>query len=507
MTYTVKIEERDFSIPIIGNYKPDPVYLSWSAYGGPHIAHLKISGSLRSLFETTRLLRSPVEIYADDTAPVWWGFVSEITIYFGQLKIFVSLDRLINRVKVQYSFISPDNHLADQSQTTWVDDLGSQTEFGIKEFIIHRSKIDDDFAENLRDTVLSGHAWPETEFSQSFIDADAYALVKCSGWFETLSWKYYENLKNFYANYGPAPGTFEFDMDSSHRRPSQIFTANANGSLQYVYFQVRKIGSPTGDLKATVRDATNTSIGTSAIISPASVSEDYAWLKFTFSSPPSLVSGATYKLNLFSTAINAANFYAVKTDENQGYSGGYAVYWDGAAYVNVPSITHPARKCDLIFRAVLVTDTGDQLAAIATSGNQFFTKIDTITSGVNTSPYRANGYSCLREIQALMNLGTSNNRLILASVNYFRQLEFYEQPDPKIPTVFLNDDCVFYTSLGQPLKPYLPPVGQFAAYLGSSDLLHPFDQVKAPPAFISLVEIWPETGGVKIHSTPSHERL
>ncbi|MGC9424032.1 hypothetical protein, partial [Vibrio sp.] len=321
----------------------------------------------------------------------------------------------------------------------------------------------------------------------------------------TLDWKYYEHFNNFYANYGPAPGTFEFDSSSSSRRPCQIFTANSSGNLYYLYFQIRKEGSPTGDLRAFIRNASDTVIATSDIVAPASISEDYAWVKFTFSTPASLTSGATYKLGVYSTAVNSANFYALKTDENQGYSGGYAVYWNGSAYVNIPSITHPGRKCDLIFRAICLTDTGSQLLAIATAGNQFFSKIDCLTTGTLTSPYRANGYSCLREAQGLMHLGTQNNRLILARVNHLRQLEFYEQPDPKTPTVFLNENNIFFDTYGMPLKPYFPPVGQFASFTGSADLLLPFDRVKSPPAFISQVEYWPTTGGVKIHSTPSQD--
>jgi hypothetical protein len=507
MTYTVKIEDREFASPIFSNYRTEPIYFSWSAFGGPKILHLRLTGSPRSLLTSLRLLRSPVTVYADNTNPVWWGYVREITLYFGQLKLLVTLDQLFNRVKVQYSFLSPDNHLADQSETVWVEDLGSQTLFGTKEIILHRSKIDDDFAENLADTFLDGHAWPETEFSQSHLeDPTAHAVVKCSGWFDTLEWKYYENLKNFYANYGPGPGTFEFDQATTSQHPTQRFTANANGDLHYAYFQLRKIGSPTSNLYASLRDVSGAEISVSnAVLGSTLSANNYTWVKFTFPTPYSLVSGTTYHIGVRSNSISASNYYGIKTDENQGFIGGYARYYNGASWVNIPSVTAPGRSCDLVFRAICMTDTGAQLQAIATAGDQFFTKIVAPTSGVFISPYRANGYSCLREIQDLMNLGTGS-RLILARVNHLRQLEFYEQPDPKTPTVYLDDQCVFYTSLGQSLKPYNSPVGQFAAYKGSTDLMQPFDKPNTPPSFIGQVEYWPETGGVKIHVTPQDRR-
>jgi len=505
MSYSVRIEEPDFSNPIIGNYKTEPIYFSWSAFGGPQVSHLKLTGSLRSLIASLRLLRSPVTVYADTTSPVWWGYVREVTIYFGELQIIATLDQLFNKVKVQYSFLSPDNHMADQSETAWVENTPSQTLFGIKELIIHRSKIDDDFADNLASTFLDGHAWPGSEFSQSHLDdPTAYAVVKCAGWFETLNWKYYENLTNFYANYGPGPGTFEFSIPTA-RIPSQLFRANANGYLKYVYFQLRKIGSPTRNLYATLRDSTGTVIATSDTFASAALDTDsYTWVKFTFSTPQLLTSGTYYLLGVMAGTTDAANYFGIKTDENQGYPGGYARYYNAGTWYDIPSITHPGRRCDLIFRAVLVSDTGDQINAIATAGDQFFSKIVTPTTGLLTSPYRANGYSCYREILDLLKLGTGS-RLVLAKVDHRRQLEFYEQPDPQTPTAFLDDDCIFYDAYGQPLKPHNPPVGQFAAYRGSADLLLPFDSPKSPPAFIGLVEYWPETGGVKIHSDPSQD--
>jgi hypothetical protein len=104
-----------------------------------------------------------------------------------------------------------------------------------------------------------------------------------------------------------------------------------------------------------------------------------------------------------------------------------------------------------------------------------------------------------------LELGTGS-RLILAKVDHLRQLEFYEQPDPKKPTVFLGDDATFFDAYGLPLPPHNPPIGQFAAYRGSADLMFPFDNPKTPPAFIGQVEFWPETGGVKIHATPQDFR-
>ncbi|HAF47946.1 MAG TPA: hypothetical protein DCL08_01740 [Anaerolineaceae bacterium] len=503
MTYTIKITDRDFTTPITHNFKINSVYFSWSAFGGPRGAHFELVGD--SLFASLRLLRCPVTVYVSDTTPVWWGFVKEIIIYLGDVQFSISLDDLFNRVKVQYSFLSPDNHLADQSETDWADDLSSENEFGYKELILHRSKIDDDTALKLRDTFLNLAAWPETKFSQALKKGDAHAVIKCAGWFETLDWKYYENFTNFYANYGPGPGAMDFNFDATHLYPSQLFKASEDGALKYAYFQIRKIGSPLRNITARLRSSTGTVLSSSDAVSWKTITEDFAWIKFTFPTPYTLTKNTSYMIGVDAGTPDASHFYSIRTDENLSYKNGVGQFYNGSIWRNIYNVTMPGYGPDLIFRAVCLTDTGSQLQAIATAGNQFFSKIDSLTSGVLTSPYRANGYSCLREAQALMHLGTQNNRLILARVNHLLQLEFYEQPDPKTPTVFLNENNIFYDTYGMPLKPYFPPVGQFASFTGSADLLLPFDRVKTPPAFISQVEYWPTTGGVKIHSSPSQD--
>jgi hypothetical protein len=147
-----------------------------------------------------------------------------------------------------------------------------------------------------------------------------------------------------------------------------------------------------------------------------------------------------------------------------------------------------------------VTDTGTQLFTIAESGSQFFIRISAPSTGVLTSPYRERNQDCLQEVQALMTLGTSNQRRILARVTPERQLEFYEQPDPTIPLIYVDGEYHFYTMHGTVLEPYIPPIGQFAQYIGSSQIILPFDSARTPTCFIARVRYWPQTGKVRVDS-------
>ena len=500
MTFSVHFSTRDFSSPILTGLKAELLRLDWSVYGGPERAEIRLTGDEGKLIEVTRLLRCPVMINDLTGTPVWWGYVEEVVIFIGEVQFRVSLEGLYNRVRVCYGFMTPENPSGDLSVTEVADDLPSQRDYGIKEVTLYRENIDDDFAESLRDTFLQAAALPKSSLSRQSKPVKSSAVVRCAGWIKTLSWQPYENLEGFYANAGPGPGTFVFDQSASYRYPSQVFTPGAAGSLKYAYFQIRCIGSPSRDLYAQLRDSTGTVLATSEAVAGSGLSNiTYRWVRFTFSTPFNLVGGTTYMIGVMSPTTDPTNHFAIRTDENQGYENGFGQFFNGTSWVNLPSITNPGGAPDLLFRALCITDTGIQISAIANSGNQFFTRISAPNSGVLTCPYRENGTDCLMEIQMLMALGTVNHRKMLARVSPERQLEFYEQPDPAHPSIYMDRQGRFNTHQGIILKPYFPPIGKFAGYTGTSRIMMPFDRNRTPACFIERAAYWPKTGRVKIN--------
>ena len=500
MSLTVHFSTRDFSSPILTGLHAEPIRLDWSAYGGPEKAQIQLTGDQGKLIEVTRLLRSPVLVDDPAGSPVWWGYVEQVLIFLDSVQFEVSLDRLFNKVSVRYTFTSPGNHSEEALMTAIANDLASQREYGIREIVINRDGIDDDFADNLRDTFLKAAAWPKSTLTHQVSGGQPCALVRCAGWFNTLAWQHYDNDDGFYANTGPGPGTFSFGQSASYRCPSQSFTPGASGNLKYAYFQLRGVGSPTRDLNAQLRDGMGTILGVSEGVSGATLSNSaYAWVKFTFASPVSLTGGTTYLIGVTANTTNPSQYFAVRTDENQGYSNGNGCYFNGVSWVSFPSVTNPGGAPDLLFRAVCITDTGTQITAIANDGNQFFTRIRAFDSGVLTCPYRNNGCDCLKEIRALMTLGTSNQRKILANVTVERALEFYEQPDSQVPSIYMDEKGVFYTFQGTALRPYFPPIGKFAIYSGSGRMMQPFDKNRVPACFIESAVYWPKTGKVQIN--------
>jgi hypothetical protein len=498
----ITFQRRDFSGPFLPSVSLSPDRLSWSAFGGPDQAFISAQGQLDNLLELTSTLRFPVQIHDHQNTPVWWGFVDEVIIFLEHVQVKVSLSQLYNKVSVQYSFISPDNKLADQLETTTVSNPQSQSEFGIKETVIHEIDLDEDIANALRDTFLSAHAWPFSELSQRTKSGEVYAQLHCSGWFKTLAWRNYKNLEGFYANYGPGPGIFAFGDAITHRYVGQSFLPGANVNLKYVYFRLRAEASPTTSLTARLHAQSSgypgSVLATSSGVPASQVNgSKYSWIRFTFSSAVALSAGTVYWITLNPGGVDPNNYFYIKTDENMTFSQlwRHGVYYNetaGAWYV-LPSETAPGTAPDLVFRFVCLSDTGSQISNMASSGNQFFEKIIGLTTGIQTSPYRNNENNCLEEIQSLMKVGTSNKRWVLATVTPARFLKFYEQPDPEEADIYIDSKSLLFTKHQVQLPSYFPPVGRFARLAATTRVSLPWDRNRIPACFIESAEYFPAT--------------
>lgn len=503
MTLNVSILNRDFTTPPLRPVDFRVDRLTWSAFGYCDQGWISARAPADRLLAFTGLLRCPVVIADPHAQPAWWGYVDKITVHFDNARFVLDLEDLYNRVQVKYAFISPDNKLADQSETPCAENALSQSIYGTREIVLHRKNIDDTFAENLRDTFLNISAWPRSVLSPGqhavsrSASQEARIRLHCSGWFKTLDWLFYEDLDGFYANHGPGPGALAFGNGST-TLVAQSFFANQAVSVKYAYVMLRRVGSPTSSITAGIYADSAGSPGALLAVSSGSSGVDlpvfnYVWTRFTFTTPCPLGAAARYWLVIDPGSSSASDHYQVRIDENANFNQAnqfgkqYTTTW-----AQIPSITNPGSVPDLMFRVVCVKDTGAIINAIAAAGNQFFTQVAPITSGVQSSPYRANGTSCLKEILALMQLGTANQRLILAKVNPHRRLDFYEQPSPDVPTIFMDRFGRFFTAEQKLLPPYHPPIGQFAVLSGIDRLVMPFDRFRVPMCFVESFTYVPE---------------
>jgi hypothetical protein len=507
---TTEIIRRDFSQPVTNRLPIEPDYLSWTAFGGAERAELGASGEVEQLLDLIHLLRCGVMIRDKNSEPVWWGYIEEVVVELEAVEVRVSLADLANEIRVQYDYVSPDNVPGDRNLTDAAVDQRSQAEYGAKTRLLHKSNIDQGQAEALRDTWLGQHAWPISRLSQRDQRGKVRARLICAGWFKTLDWQPYTLLEGFYANYGPGPGAFAFGRDSSAQFVGQSFRPGEECALKTASFMLRKVGAPTRTITARLH-ADNSGqpgavLATSAPFSPVDLlAEGYTWATFDFASSYPLTGGERYWITVDPHGLNGSQYFMVRVDQNMTYAGGTGRYY--AASSGTWHAFPPADQPDLFFRAVCVSDTLEQLLAIAAHGGQFFTRITAETTGVAISPYRKAGETCLAEIRNLMELGTQNQRLMLAAVTPQRQLRFYEQNQPKEPDLYMDNYNRFFNRQGVLLPPWHPPVGRFARFSGTSRINHPWDRQRLPACFVAGAEYWPQTGKSRIRAVDGEHIL
>lgn len=496
----VSILNRDFTTPPIKPLVLNVDRLTWSAFGGPDQANLSAYAPIEKLFEYVSMLRCPVTVSDAYALPVWWGFISKITVLFEHSIFTIDLEELFNRVNLKYSFLSPDNKLADQYETGYRGNELSAGEYGIREKVLYRQNIDDHFAENLRDTFLELSAFPRSVLSSSQTYATPQVMFYCQGWFHTFSWRSYEHLDGFYANYGPGPG-FCLLGSTANTAVAQPFTVKHNQSVKYVYALIRKIGTPSNNLTAHIysNSASNTpqnKLGSSEPFNGTALEQQrYTWVKFTFTDPVALSASTKYWAYFNPSSTSNSNHYHLRTDETSSFDqiGNNAKILISGTWKGIGNITTPGLDPDLYFRVICVEDTGKTLFDVASAGSQFLTAVHSFTTGVSACPYRFDGYSCHKELIKLMELGTDKNRLVLAYVTPERRLMFYEQPDPNLPTAFMNSKGQFFTAKQQLLPPWFPPMGQFAQLSSVDRLIQPFDKARTPSCFVDKVEYRPSS--------------
>jgi hypothetical protein len=501
--FTVEIERRDFSGPIRLGLGIKPMRLSWSAFGGPEQALCQVEGPAARLLDLTGLLRCGVTVRDGQGEPVWWGFIEAVEVALEAVSVRVAMSDLANRVRVQYDTLAAGHLAGERAITATADQRQSQAEYGIKEQVLTRQNTDQAFARSLRDTWLAQHTWPITRLSQRTKPGAPHARLICKGWFETLGWRTYSNDEGFYANDEQGPGTFAFGNSIGSLYVGQSFAPGEDVNLKTVHFRMRNVGGATRTITARVHpDAGGVPgavMSVSAPLDPVGLPDTaYAWAEFDFATPVALNGGSRYWVSLDPGGADGGAYFMLRIDKNMGFAGG-----EGRCYNQSSGTWNPLPPADLpdtLFRFVCITDTGEQLGAMADRGGQFFPRISSLTTGLQNSPYRAVNRSCLEEVRALMTLGTQNRRLVLASVSPRRYLRFYEQPDPDEADIYLDRQSRFYSRRGVPIRPWFPPVGRYARLAATNRISLPWDRRRLPACFIAGAEYEPQTGRLRIRT-------
>ena len=233
-------------------------------------------------------------------------------------------------------------------------------------------------------------------------------------------------------------------------RIMQSFTLASSGSwpVNTVSLRIRKYGSPSDDVTISIATVSGNAPGTvleSASITASEISSvTHTWRTWQFDNATTLAPGVNYCLWVYREgSASLANYYSVEVDTGVGYANGDLRYYTGSAW------TDPYIDASLYFRIESAQTTTAQIQNIVSTCGQFFAGTEIFdASGVQTPQYRTGDLDGLSEFEKLLDIGTSANQRLFATVTPSRYLRIYQKPLASRIDHYIELDGSIMTSLG-----------------------------------------------------------
>jgi hypothetical protein len=461
---------RDFAVPSslsfrVKSYKK-------AARFGARSAVIDVAGDEAAVLQLLNWIRYAVKITAVQGARgrnLWNGFIAEVEITIGAMKIGVSIDRMANRVAVAYMVNAADG--SQRATTAWSQNDASVAEYGYLELLHGMNDSSSEQATAVRDRLLKALYLPVKTWN-GFGEKSgnrATATITCRGWVDFLDARYFsaasEKTKIAYTA-EPEDQTLSVGSTTANTKHAQGFTFTAAAALHNVIGhrqKITKVGNPVDQLifevcadSAGVPGAVLATIA----LSGANVPTAHSWVENVVESAARLTPSTPYHLQVRrSGAVDAVNFYRVTTNTAAGYAGGVARTWNGSAWVVV------APAADMLFELTLssVKQTTDQIADMYSAAAQYLTGIVIEkASGVYSSPYRSGDQKALKLIEDILDADTSDGKRLTATVTEDRRLIISAEPEPGERDLYFTRDGRLVTLLDQPIQKYDCAVGVWA---------------------------------------------
>lgn len=175
------------------------------------------------------------------------------------------------------------------------------------------------------------------------------------------------------------------------RYMAQTFTVGTVGTneahlVTRIAFNVKKIGSPTGNIKVQVRKTTDVNTPSDEILAEASfdistITTSSAWYSVTMNLPYELSTSTIYAIvwEPPDGTHDASNYYSMYSSSSEAYAGGIDAYSDdgGITWSNTASRDVAFRTYGVVWTGTLATyndvvsKVGADVATELTTGNRF----------------------------------------------------------------------------------------------------------------------------------------
>lgn len=452
MRLSVKLYSRDFSRPLlVPTLSWEVGNLDWDAIGGPDLAELKVTGSLDDLWQLVDDLRCPIELYADQGQPLWWGYISRVEMQLAQYRVGVGLDDMANAVTVAYNMLDATGDMGERGDSVWYTDTLSLEEYGRKELRVSLSNATYEQADNMARTTLARLHWPVVTYD--FSGGDPGVVVTCSGWWRSLGWRYYQTGAGYEA-YENTSDKQRLGELASNTKVAQSFVAHGSSPwlASSVSCYLDAVGSPQNDLVIVQLCADNGG-RPGAVLAQASftdISDQGSWISSNLPVPVQLQPETTYWLVLSTTGpVDPENYYEVGMSEQAGYLYGKMRLYNGYYWED----RYP--EADMAFIVGGILDTALQVQTAIEGMAQFLPRVDlALTSGVATCQYRDGDQSLQDVVEELLASGTQHGRRMLATVDVTRRVDVIEEPAEDQVVYYIDSRSQVSDAMHLPVLPW-----------------------------------------------------
>ena len=466
MSWSVEVLDRNSGRFLNSPESCTPLSLGWDDFLGPDKALIRCPCDHLSLEDWRTRLGQDVRVYDPLGRLAWWGYLEQVSQANEELRRTVGMGGVANRVAVRFRDLGgaePD----EVSQTTWVEDLESQSVYGIKEAVYQVGYTFRSNAELTAAMRLKEQAWPVVKIGShvpGIMDTPGACLLECRGWMQTLSWRVWPGLHAVVANSPAQQGIQPVGNALVNQRVAQSFRVKDSLQFNDLAIRARKQGNPTDSLRFSLQTDLNgkpSGVELSAqSVTPGVLSgESYGWVGVKLSIPVSLQVGVPYWLILDrSGAIDSGNYYLLGLDENQGYKDGTLLIYDQS------NATWKSRLpgADLLFRLTGVLEQVEQMRQVVDHGGQFLKLFVAEIGGSQLlPPLCEDGQDCFQVFRTLMRYGNTALEPLCAGIDSNRNVNVWKRPDAASATLGLSSEGRLQTRFGQPLEAAWQAVGQW----------------------------------------------
>jgi hypothetical protein len=198
----------------------------------------------------------------------------------------------------------------------------------------------------------------------------------------------------------------------SYENAAQSFSTTTTWVCTHLAVKVRQVGNPVDNFRIGLYPDSGGVPGTvlSAVETVGStLYTELEWFEFALDTPVTLTAGVTYWVAFRRTgATTLANGYEVALDEDLGYSGGVARFYNGSAWVaGAPDV-------DIPFRLIGEIDSTEQIGKALAVVDDFSQVLMQVDSNVPIRQYSDEDKTAIEEIGEMLDAGSSTGDRLVA---------------------------------------------------------------------------------------------